>query len=325
MAKSGSIAGPLAGALLLSLGSTYVLGRRITGVKLAHVETRRYLSPRRALEPGEVLQAGDVQSVDWPAKQPVEGALSRPEQAVGRTVLYPLSPGQPVVDRDLAQPGSGPGLASRVPNGMRAIALKSDEVMGVAGFLQPGSHVDVLATYRMSQMAEPSTATVLQNAEVVAAGQQTKPDPEGKAVTTTVVTLLLSPQQAERALLASNQGVLHFVLRNSADQTIQTTEPVMLSDLTGAPRLTGTAAVTTGAKPVVVRAPRRPQTDDGGGVEIVLGGGSGTGSMRDPSRRSGLPAADQPVLLPPQPAQTATVQEQAPGLSSSSFVTGRQP
>jgi pilus assembly protein CpaB len=144
-----------------------------------------------------------------------------------------MDKGQPVTDKFLSAAGAGAGLAGKIPDGMRAIALRSDEVVGVAGFLLPGSHVDVLATYRTDKSPEPATATVLQDAEVLAAGHQVQPDPEGKPATVTVVTLLLKPVDAERAVLASSQGTIHFVLRSGSDKGIAHDSPIMLSQLSG--------------------------------------------------------------------------------------------
>ena len=138
---------------------------------------------------------------------------------------------------------------------MRAIALGSDEVMGVAGFLFPGSHVDVLATYRTEKSPEPTTLTVVQDAEVLAAGQKIQPDPDGKPVTATVVTLLLTPVDTQRAVLASTQGALHFVLRSGSDKGRPQQAPLGLSQLSAG----------SGAQPLAVasrpRAATAPQTD----------------------------------------------------------------
>jgi pilus assembly protein CpaB len=127
---------------------------------------------------------------------------------------------------------------------MRAIALRSDEVVGVAGFLIPGSRLDVLVTYHTDKSPEPMTSTVLQNAEVIAAGHQVTPDPEGKPASATVVTLLLTPDEAERAVLASTQGTIHFVLRNASDKG----RPTMLSQLSGAASVARTTASPRGAR-----------------------------------------------------------------------------
>lgn len=223
-------------ALVLSAGCTLLLGRGLSRrAATQQSRMRKYWTAMRAIEPGEVLSASDLRPLPWPGTDPVSGALDQADAIIGRVVLYPLAPGQPVLDRELAIAGSGPGLASKIPNGMRAIALKSDEIVGVAGFLTPGSHVDILVTYRSDGPLEPVAATVLQNAEVIAAGQQTEPDPAGKAVSATVVTLLLTPQQAERALLASSQGSIHFVLRNSADTVAASSAIVTFSELIGSP------------------------------------------------------------------------------------------
>jgi pilus assembly protein CpaB len=158
-------------------------------------------------------------------------------------VLFPLDKGQPILDKYLSAPGSGMGLAGKIPEGMRAIALRSDEVVGVAGFLLPGSRLDVLVTYRTDGSPEPRTSTVLQNAEVLATGHQVQPDPEGKPATVTVVTLLLTPDDAERVVLASTQGSIHFVLRNGSDSERTQVSPVLLSQLSSRPSPSGGAVV----------------------------------------------------------------------------------
>ena len=116
---------------------------------------------------------------------------------------------------------------------MRAISLKSDDVVGVAGFLLPGTFVDVLVTYHTVATSEPITATILQDVQVLAAGQKFQPDPEGKAASVDVVTLLVKPEDAERVVLASSQGIVHFVLRNGTDKTSAKETAVQLSQLAG--------------------------------------------------------------------------------------------
>jgi pilus assembly protein CpaB len=224
-----------------------------------------YAAPSRALQAGEVLKAEDMEVVAWPGNDPLEGAFSQTAEAIGREVLFPLAKGQPILDSDLSAAGSGTGLASKIPDGMRAIALRSDEVVGVAGFLVPGSHLDVLVTYHSEISPEPVTATVLQNTVVLAAGHQLEPDPTGKTADVTVVTLLLTPEQAERAVLASTQGAIHFVLRNGADTSRSGDTPMMLSQLTGqAPA--AAHIVPRPAAPATAAAPRQHE------IETILGG-----------------------------------------------------
>jgi pilus assembly protein CpaB len=221
-------------ALVVSVMCTWLVSRKLTVPPTVKKQPdARYATPSRALHAGEILKSNDIELVAWPSSDPLDGAFSQPAEVIGREVLFPLAKGQPILDRDLSAAGSGTGLASKIPDGMRAIALRSDEVVGVAGFLVPGSHLDVLVTYHSDLTPEPITATVLQNAVVLAAGNQLEPDPTGKTADVTVVTLLLTPVQAERAVLASTQGAIHFVLRNGADSSRSGGIPMLLSQLSG--------------------------------------------------------------------------------------------
>lgn len=216
-------------ALLVSGACTFLLSKKMHVHGQEPVRKQRYLAAALPLQAGEVLKPESLKLVDWPASVPLQGAFLKPQDLVGRAVMYPLAANEPILDRDLAIPGMG--LTVKIPEGMRALALRSDEVVGVAGFLFPGSHVDVLVTYRSDKTPEPTTATVLQDAEVLAAGHQVEPDPDGKPATVNVVTLLVKPDDAERVVLASTQGSIHFVLRNSTDRSQVQDPPVELSQL----------------------------------------------------------------------------------------------
>lgn len=205
-------------ALSVSGLFTYLLSKRVGNARVSPM-TQRYVAAARPMEAGELLKPSDLQFVAWPASVSLKGAFAKPEDISGRLVLYPLAAGQPILDRDLAVAGSGTGLSARIPDGMRAISLKSDEVVGVAGFLLPGTHVDVLETSRTIQAAHSDTFTVLQDVVVLAAGPNFEPDPTGKATSVNVVTLLLKPEDAEKIVLASSEGAIHFVLRNGADRS----------------------------------------------------------------------------------------------------------
>ena len=263
----------LALALLVSGLCTWMVGRRMKASATQHTPIARYVSPSHALEPGAVVKREDTDLIEWPGSAPVEGAFSRVEDLLGREVLFPLAKGQPILDRDLSAPGSGTGLASKIPDGMRAVALRSDEIVGVAGFLIPGSHLDVLVTYRPAGAAEPMTATVLENAVVIAAGHQLEPDPQGKISDVTVVTLLLTAEQSQRAVLASNQGSIHFVLRNGGDAGRAASAPALLSQLAAQPVAAAPAAPRTAVRATAAPAPVRHE------IETVLAGGSGSGGQ----------------------------------------------
>jgi pilus assembly protein CpaB len=257
-------------ALLVSGGCTWLVARNMKS-RVAPPKTQelRYVAPSKPLQAGEVLNSSNVEFVAWPASLPLEGGFTDGAAVNGRSILFPMAKGQPILERDLSAAGAGVGLANRIPDGMRAVALRSDEVVGVAGFLLPGSHLDVLVTYRTDAENEPLTATVVQNAVVIAAGHQTEPDPAGKSVDTTVVTLLLTPDDAQRAVLAGTQGAIHFVLRNGADAGSGTTAPVQLS------QLSGKASIPSRAVPRLM-APPTAATTQHHEIEIVLAGDSRT-------------------------------------------------
>ena len=226
-------------ALLLALvGSglfTFWIAKKFSRPAAAVVK-QQYVAALHSLDAGETLQKDNLSLVDWDSTSKLEGGFVKPDDLVGRTVLYPLAAGEPILTRQLAAPGAGIGLSSKIPDGMRAISLRSDQIVGVAGFLLPGTHVDVLVTYRTaSATPEPITSMVLQDAEVLTAGQKMQPDPEGKPSSVDVVTLLVKPNDAERVTLASAQGTVHFVLRNASDHEQVADKPADLAMLGGAP------------------------------------------------------------------------------------------
>lgn len=241
---------------LISGSMTLWLSRRIKQASAATTATHVYVAASRDLEAGELLKSDNLVMLQWPASVPVEGGFTKVDEVIGRSVMYPISKSEPLLNRQLVAAGSGVGLAAKIPQGMRAISMRSDEVVGVAGFLLPGTHVDVLVTYRTTNAADPATATVVQDAEVLAAGQKLQPDPDGKPSTVNVVTLLLDPANAEKAVLASTQGTVHFVLRNGADRVQADTRPITISQLVTAPAPTGSAPKAThikeGPKPYTV-------------------------------------------------------------------------
>ncbi len=252
-------------ALSVSSGLTLALGRHLRA-QAPKSRDLTYFAAARSIAAGELIQPKDVEPIAWPERLPLAGAFTQKSDLAGRTALTTMEKGQPILNAYLSSPGAGPGLAARIPTGMRALAMRSDDVVGVGGFLSPGSRVDVLVTSHLSSESEPSTITALQNAEVVATGQRVQPDPAGKPESVTVVTLLLTPDDAERAVLASTQGSIHFVLRNSGDGTVEKTNPVQLAALYGfsvpAPKL-----------PTVVErkpSPQKPSVRPEPGIETVL-------------------------------------------------------
>ncbi len=220
-------------ALLISGLCTFFLARRVMRHAAGRPQTQPYVTVIKPVLPGEVLKPENLSTMDWPVSLPLQGGYGHADEVAGRAAMYPMTPGQPILAAYLAAPGSGIGLTAKIPEGMRATALKSNEVIGVAGFLYPGSHVDVLVTYRNEVSPNPMTQIVLQDSEVLTAGQKIEPDPQGKPEAVSVVTLLLTPGDAQRVVLASTQGTVQFVLRNSSDHGTVADAPIDLRELSG--------------------------------------------------------------------------------------------
>ena len=209
---------------------TFVVYRRL-GKNAAQIRTVQIVAAAKDLPAGVALAATDVNLMQWPASFPLPGSFTKVEDVAGRPLIYPLGKGEPVMARDLAIPGSGIGLSVKIPAGMRATSVRSNEVVGVAGFLYPGSTVDVLGTFIVPGNPNPITETLLQNVQVLTAGTQIEPDPTGKPQTVNVVTLLLSPEDSQKLLMASTQSTIQFVLRNGADQGKENVRPTRLDEL----------------------------------------------------------------------------------------------
>ena len=220
-----------------------------------------------ALQPGTPLTADNLTTANWPNNVPLDGLLEKKEDVIGRVLIYPVGAKEPVMQRDLASAGSF-GLSARIPDGMRAMAVKTNEVSSVAGFIFPGSHVDVLGTFRMEGNNSTISRTVLQNVQVLSTGTKTAPDPNGKPENVTVVTLLVTPEQSTKLVLAQNQGTIQIALRNGGDSVNPEVASVDLADLAGTPK--------TLAKPVSVATNRlirvKPTSAPLYTVETVIGG-----------------------------------------------------
>ena len=214
---------------------TFFVYRRLRA-NVATPKMTNIVAANRDVPAGVALATEDVALIEWPATAPLAGSFTKLEDVVGRPLIYPLGKGEPVMARDLAVPGSGIGLSVKIPPGMRATSVRSNEVVGVAGFLYPGSHVDVLGTLTPPGGAAPVTQTLLQNVEVLTAGEKIEPDPTGKPQTVSVVTFLLSPEDSQKLLMASTQSTLQFVMRNGADQATEKVNPTRLDELTGSPK-----------------------------------------------------------------------------------------
>jgi pilus assembly protein CpaB len=227
----------------------------------AAAPTVKLVLASRDLELGTVLREGDLVLSDWPGEAPT-GASSHTQDVVGRGVLTKIYAKEPVLEARLALKGAGGGFAATIPNGMRAVAVAVNEVVGVAGFVVAGMHVDVIISGTPPSGTGglgTQTRTLLQNIEVLSAGQDFKKDAEGKPVAVQVVNLLVTPEQAEQLSLASHQTTIQLVLRNPLDREVTKTPGVALAQLFGGkPKPEQPPAPTARPRP---RPPAKPVTE----------------------------------------------------------------
>jgi pilus assembly protein CpaB len=183
---------------------------------------------------GTILRDVDLTSTEIIGPLP-KGAIVNPKDAVGRGVIASLSQNEPILDNHLAPAGSGGGLAATIKPGMRAVAVRVDEVVSVAGFVTPGMRVDLLISGNPPGDPNPTEGTkvktLLQNLEVLSAGQDIQKDADGKAKPVPVVNLLVTPEQAEQISLASSQTHIQLVLRNPLDTEVAQTPGTAVGSL----------------------------------------------------------------------------------------------
>lgn len=201
---------------------------------------------------GTRLNADQLRVARWPARNPVPGAFSDPQQAVDRGVIATIAENEPITAYKVAGPESGAGLPPVIPEGMRAISIRVNDIVGVAGFVVPGTRVDILLSVQNPGQAhgtEPMARTVVSNVLVLTAG--TRFDQEesknGQAQRSSVVTLAVLPEDGERIALASTQGDLSLALRNPADAEPTKTPGMRLSVLMRGP----------GGQPTIEQRPNR--------------------------------------------------------------------
>ena len=233
-------------------GITYLFYRR-TAANAAQRKALQIVAAATDLSVGTTVSQKDIVLLDWYSDALPTGAFTKTEDVVGHPLLYPVVAKEPILQRDLGVQGAGIGLAGKIPEGMRGVAIRSNEIIGVAGFLYPGSRVDLLMTFTPPGGSMPVTQTVLQNVEVLTAGQTIEPDPQGKPQPVNVVTLLLSPADSQKLQLASAQGTIQFVLRSGADQKTPELRATRLDEL-----VTVGKPAPVVAAPGVKRAPSKP-------------------------------------------------------------------
>src|SRR5438477_1876261 len=192
---------------------------------------------------GTRLDATNTQIIQLPSNQQVAGMFTRVEDVANRAIITPLAENEPVIEGKLAPKESGAGLSATIPEGMRGVSVAVNEVVGVAGFVIPGTMVDVLVTGRPigkdNSMGD-ITRTILENVRVLAAGQKVEHDREGKPQTVAVITLLVTPDEASKLVMGSNDGKIQLALRNTIDTKKNDPPTIQQAELftTTGPKLT---------------------------------------------------------------------------------------
>jgi len=231
-------------AFLLS-SFVYKQFKQVSGVR--STATQHIVVAAVPMPLGSRLTSDNLRLIPWPADESVAGMFTRIEDCANRALITPVAANELILESKLASKESGAGLPATIPEGMRALSVSVNEVVGVAGFVIPGTMVDVLVTGRLSgnQSADNNiTRTILENVRVLAAGQKIEPDREGKPQTVTVITLLVSPEDAAKLTMATTEGKIQLALRNIIDSK-KVAPPAVLQ-----------AALFSGA-PAPAPAPRR--------------------------------------------------------------------
>ena len=219
------------------------------------------------LQVGARVDEHDIKIIKIPVSDLPPGAPRRKSDVVGHGVIIPIGKGEFILSTKLAGENAGAGLPSLIPPGMRAVSVKVNEVISVAGFVTPGTRVDVLLTGIPSGGNEQQTTTVLQNVGVIAAGSKLERSSNGEAQNVPVITLLVSPEDAEKLTLASTEGHIQLVLRNPLD-----TKPADVGTESARGLYKGGVAPVAAPHPVVrpVKTKEKPVVPAATGVSVEV-------------------------------------------------------
>jgi pilus assembly protein CpaB len=222
----------VSGSLAAFLAFTFIRSPAAPASVTAVRETVPVVVAARDMDVGTTLSATDVKVVEWPGASAPAGFASSPAEVVGLGVTVPIVMNEPILPMKLAGKELGAGIAMLIPDSMRAISVSVNDVSAVAGWIRPGTRVDMMVTLDgVRTEVEPVTQVVLQNVTVLGNDRSVSQQENGTAVAIAIVTLLVSPEDAERVANAATQGQLHFILRNSLDQDTVNTPGIRTSNL----------------------------------------------------------------------------------------------
>jgi pilus assembly protein CpaB len=231
----------LIGALLFGLLAAVSVSRYLSSAQAYTKEFNQVTVAKVPIPVGTKLIAEQLVVVQFSKESTPDGAFASPDKLVGRVAVTNIAPREPITETRLAPEGTAAGLSAIIPEGYRAMTVKVDDVVGISGFIMPGTLVDVVVvidpqeTNRVQQ--GPISKIVLQNIKVLANGQNIdKPENQRDANSVKAVTLLVTPEQAEKLALASTEGKLQLVMRNSIDQGDEQTQGIDKRSLLGGDR-----------------------------------------------------------------------------------------
>ena len=252
-------------ALAAALTASYGVYAAISHIPVRQVEiaTSFAVVAAHQMPVGAMVTKDDVKLVAWPARTPLDSGFTDVNEVVNRGLTSPVALNEPITENKLAPKNAGAGLPPTITQGMRAMSVKVNEVIGVAGFVVPGTRVDVLAVLQKENSDDPIARTVVSNVQVLTAGtryDQEEAKAEGKAIRSTVVTLMVSPIDAERITLAQAEGKLMLALRHPLDVDMTETQGVRKAALFGpvaapAPVPVKSSGVRSTPKPLPIVAP----------------------------------------------------------------------
>jgi pilus assembly protein CpaB len=255
----------LTGALVFGLLAAVSVSRYLSSAQAYTKNLNRVAVAKVAIPVGTKIIPEQIMMVEFPKESTPDGTFAQPEKLTNRVAVVNIAAREPITEARLAPEGTAGGLSAVIPEGYRAMTVKVDDVVGISGYIMPGTLVDVVVVIRPDDNSSqgPISKIVLQNIKVLANGQNIdKPANEREANSVKIATLLVTPEQAEKLALASTEGRLQLVMRNSIDQSDEQTTGVTKRSLLSGER--ATPAPEPGSlkseqpKPVVKSAPVRP-------------------------------------------------------------------
>ena len=227
----------LAGALLFGLLAAFSVSRYLGNAQAYSKGLSQVAVAKVSIPLGTKIIAEQVMMVQFPKESTPDGTFSAPEKLVGRVAVTNIGAREPITEARLAPEGTLGGLSAVIPEGYRAMTVKVDDVVGISGFIMPGTLVDIVVVIEPAENTgrqNPISKIVLQNIKVLANGQNIdKPDDQREANSVKAITLQVTPEQAEKLALAANEGKLQLVMRNSTDQGDEETKGINKRDLLG--------------------------------------------------------------------------------------------